>query len=399
MPASNELLGNFCKYSRFFHYLNNNFDKNQLITKNRANAGSFTKINASAARLQPEAILSKKNENNPGVFSDNYHEIQNIYVDYTLKERNITNNTTNNDRILLYELLKSLLEMIIKFNNSKYNEYNELCLHIQRNYLVNKFLDMFNYLYNSCNNLNNNTLRLFNELSDNDILIYGHELCYTIQYLGLNLTDTNYYSIPVQFNPFAGSDNPIQDFWNFIISHVRSINLFWLFNEVLLGNKAAQSQIRMIWKQARRQLLIDASRISSNASLIFLAMGAIQVSGVVGTITFTADLLLIIDDFLEGNYNGGIFNTTVLVAGFISKRIFQGGIRYIGERGIKISIGRNGRYYSLGRRGALRTKTAIKQQIQGDIANSEFGKIAPSITEQLINKVTEAYNILERINE
>ena len=319
MSASKELFSNYCKYSRFFHYLNINFDRNQFNVKNETSTGSFTKINVSAMKHFPDAILKNSHEMAfggalPGSIvngTENYQEISDLYANYLLNENNNLNIITETDRILIQEVLKSLLELVIQFNKSKYNEYNDLCHHIQRYYMVNIFLDKLNYLNNSSNTLSNNAIVIFNELSGNDTLIYGQELFYTAQYLGLNISETNFSVMPAQSNPLDGSFNPDIDFWNFIISLIPSLNILRLFNEALSGNEAAQSQLRIIWQQANRQILIDASRASSKASIIFLVVGTPSAAGVASRISTIANILLIIDDILNENYENVIFDIAI----------------------------------------------------------------------------------------
>lgn len=69
--------------------------------------------------------------------------------------------------------------------------------------------------------------------------------------------------------------------------------------------------------------------------------------------------------------------------------------RLITEKGLAIHAGRNALYYSLGRRGAMKTWEAAQALIRADIASSNFGELAPEVVDQLINKAKDAYDALQ----
>ena len=65
---------------------------------------------------------------------------------------------------------------------------------------------------------------------------------------------------------------------------------------------------------------------------------------------------------------------------------------------IQITVGSTGRYYEVGRRGAIKTEEALRKILAKDIASGYFGEyIIPEIASQIVNIAVEAFEVL--VNE
>jgi len=62
---------------------------------------------------------------------------------------------------------------------------------------------------------------------------------------------------------------------------------------------------------------------------------------------------------------------------------------------VRITVGTNGQFYSLGRRGAMKTKDGLEALIKADIAAGKFGEMAPQVASQLVDFVKKAYDALQ----
>lgn len=64
----------------------------------------------------------------------------------------------------------------------------------------------------------------------------------------------------------------------------------------------------------------------------------------------------------------------------------------------QITVGSTGRYYEVGRRGAIKTEEALRKILAKDIASGYFGEyIIPEIASQIVNIAVEAFEVL--VNE
>jgi len=86
--------------------------------------------------------------------------------------------------------IRSLLDKIIPFNLARHKEYDELCLEIQRDYVISDFIDMFWYMEKCCETLRNNDEPI-NELSDTDIVTLEQLLKTTADFIGVNTNGIN----------------------------------------------------------------------------------------------------------------------------------------------------------------------------------------------------------------
>ena len=91
----------------------------------------------------------------------------------------------------------------------------------------------------------------------------------------------------------------------------------------------------------------------------------------------TADGILAIDDIIHGNIREGLTEGAILVASFADGK---GGEKIVQKvAGISIHVGKTGKYYEIGRKGA-------------DIASDYFGQnIPPELASQIVEKAAEGF--------
>lgn len=86
--------------------------------------------------------------------------------------------------------------------------------------------------------------------------------------------------------------------------------------------------------------------------------------------------------------------------GIVASEVFVKGFTNKVSSSINVTIGKNGRYYELGRRGALKSKKAIQKLVKKDIAEGYFGQnIAPELAAQIVDKVGEATLVVSGVKE
>jgi RHS repeat-associated protein len=155
--------------------------------------------------------------------------------------------------------------------------------------------------------------------------------------------------------PFEFSFDPVADIINFFSQFDTSLKFGNLLNAASHGDQAAQTYVGYIIHEAGRDVLKQISSTSSTASLAFLAVGAPEAAGIASGVGMLADIGLSIDDALSGNYKDAAIGGFMIVAGIGISKAVSSGLDSLVEKGIKISVGENGQYYSVGRRGALNT--------------------------------------------
>ena len=154
------------------------------------------------------------------------------------------------------------------------------------------------------------------------------------------------------------------------------------------GDLSAQTNLKYAFHQAGRDVLNEISDKLGYGSLAFLAVGCPEGAVVSGCISMVSDGILAIDDLVNGNIKEGLTESAVLVASFA---VGKGTEKVVSKvAGISINVGKSGRYYEVGKRGAIKTETALKKLIAKDISKGYFGKnIAPELTSQIVEKAVE----------
>jgi len=160
------------------------------------------------------------------------------------------------------------------------------------------------------------------------------------------------------------------------------------------GDQSARTHLDFIWHKARRDTLITLSNNSTTATFVFLAYGAVPLAKISSAVGLVADIALTFDDFISGNHIDGFVSAGFVVAGLLLNSGATTGVNAIIERGIRINRGRNGLFYSKGRRGALKTRDAITRLIRADIAAGKLGEITPIVAGEIIDMAGLAYEAL-----
>jgi RHS repeat-associated protein len=167
------------------------------------------------------------------------------------------------------------------------------------------------------------------------------------------------------------------------------VGLFNLINNALSGDKSAQSYTGYLVHEASIDVLQSISDNSTKATLIFLVAGAPEAAGASSLVGIAADTILAIDQMLNGDMVEGAVNMGFVVAGYVTGKAVSKMADKAIDVGLNIHIGKNNRFYSLGRRGAMNTWEATAKQITGDLAELNI----PAITQTaIIDAAKKAYN-------
>lgn len=190
----------------------------------------------------------------------------------------------------------------------------------------------------------------------------------------------------------------IQDFIDFLgLFGDPTVELYNEMKRADSGDQHAQARLKYVFHEVGRDLLGEISEKSNQASLVCLAIGLPKGSTVFGGISLLSDILLVIDDIISGNIQEGWNDFILIVAGFAVGK----GVEKLTSRvaTIQITVGSTGRYYEVGRRGAIKTEEALRKLLVKDIADGYFGQSvipnAPSIIDQAVKvyrKLTEEDN-------
>ena len=191
----------------------------------------------------------------------------------------------------------------------------------------------------------------------------------------------------------------IQDFIDFLgLFGDPTVELYNEMKRADSGDQHAQARLKYVFHEVGRDLLGEISEKSNQASLVCLAIGLPEGSTVFGGISLLSDILLVIDDFVHGNSTEAKKNVAVIIVGEISSDLLEAGVIAL-SKSIRITVGSTGRYYEVGRRGAIKTEEALRKLLVKDIADGYFGQSvipnAPSIIDQAVKvyrKLTEEDN-------
>lgn len=187
----------------------------------------------------------------------------------------------------------------------------------------------------------------------------------------------------------------------------KQMHFFGLIDQASMGKKSAQNTLNYAFYQANKEMLKDLGDASGNASLVFLAIGLPEVSTVLGGIDTVSDLIIGADKVINGYKNNdskmrteGWLEIASSTSEFVASEVIIKGITNKVSSSINVTIGKNGRYYELGRRGALKSKKAIQKLVKKDIAEGYFGQnIAPELASQIVDKAGEAALVVSGVKE
>ena len=211
--------------------------------------------------------------------------------------------------------------------------------------------------------------------------------------------DSNKPARHVDLNGGLSWFSSIQDFIDFLgLFGDPTVELYNEMKRADSGDQHAQARLKYFFHEVGRDLLGEISEKSNQASLVCLAIGLPEGSTVFGGISLLSDILLVIDDFVHGNSTEAKKNGIVIIVGKISSDLLEAGVIAL-SKSIRITVGSTGRYYEVGRKGAIKTEEALRKLLVKDIADGYFGQSvipnAPSIIDQAVKvyrKLTEEDN-------
>ncbi len=177
---------------------------------------------------------------------------------------------------------------------------------------------------------------------------------------------------------------------NHICQNDSSIQFICTVDAATKGDAHAQAHLKYAFHEAGREMLGEISEKSGYASLSFLAVGCPEGAGVFGAISMTADGILAVDDLIHGNIREGLSEGAILLASFTAGKGTEKIVQKIA--GISIHVGKTGRYYEIGKQGAIKTEAALRKLVVKDIASGYFGQnIAPELASQIVEKAAEGF--------
>lgn len=217
------------------------------------------------------------------------------------------------------------------------------------------------------------------------------------------------YTDPLGLYPYNNLNEAMEDYYTNYATDAdrKQMHFFGLIDQASMGNKSAQNTLNYAFYQANKEMLKDLGDASGNASLVFLAIGLPEVSTVLGGIDTVSDLIIGADKVINGYKNNdskmrteGWLEIASSTSEFVASEVIIKGITNKVSSSINVTIGKNGRYYELGRRGALKSKKAIQKLVKKDIAEGYFGQnIAPELASQIVDKAGEAALVVSGVKE
>ena len=180
---------------------------------------------------------------------------------------------------------------------------------------------------------------------------------------------------------------------DYLFENDTSIKFMCTVDAAANGDEHAQALLKYAFHEASREVLKDISEKSGYMSLVCLAIGCPEGSTFFGGVSIAADGILAIDDFIQGNYEQAKKEAVVLVAGIIISKGLEAGAKAI-SKSIHVTVGSNGKYYEIGRRGAIKTEKALRKLLAKDIASGYFGQNVIPNAPDIIEEAVKAYKKL-----
>ncbi|MBQ7673610.1 MAG: RHS repeat-associated core domain-containing protein [Alphaproteobacteria bacterium] len=194
-------------------------------------------------------------------------------------------------------------------------------------------------------------------------------------------------SIPFSFKDFLNLTND---------PHVK------LYNEMLAadnGDKNAQARLKYVFHEAGRETLKQTSSTLNDMALVSLCIGFPEGAGVFGTAANVCDFALLLDDAFVNKSSTLKKDALIFIAGVV----YSEGTKFGGNalaKSINITIGKTGKYYELGHRGAIKSERALRKQVVKDVDSGYFGKEVIPNAKSIADEVVKIYKALkEQANE
>ena len=164
-----------------------------------------------------------------------------------------------------------------------------------------------------------------------------------------------------------------------------------LMNKASNGDEGAQVILNYVFHEASREVLSEISEKSGYVSLAFLAVGCPEGAGVFNGISMAADVILALDDWMQGNREQAVKNGVVIIVGFATPEFLKKGVKTF-SKSIQITIGSTGKYYEIGQRGAIKSEKALRKLLAKDIADGYFGQEVIPNAPDIIEQTVKIYN-------
>jgi len=196
---------------------------------------------------------------------------------------------------------------------------------------------------------------------------------------------------------------------DYIFKNDSSIQFASTVDAALKGDSCAQRNLKYAFHEVSREMLTEISEKSGYAAIVCLSIGQPELSSAFVNISTVCDSLLVIDDFItdlkksNGDYSTPIKNLaangSIIVVGLIYSPLQKYETTKF-AKSINITVGKTGRFYEVGHRGAIKSEKALRKLLAKDIAAGYFGQEVIPNAPLIIDQAQKVYRrLMENENE
>ena len=190
---------------------------------------------------------------------------------------------------------------------------------------------------------------------------------------------------------------------DYIFANDSSIQFASTVDAALKGDSCAQRNLKYAFHEVSREILAEISEKSGSAAIVCLAIGQPEISSALVNISTVCDSLLVLDDFITDleKSNGDFLeplknlaaNGSTIIVGLIYSPIQKHEAKTI-AKSINITVGKTGRFYEVGHRGAIKSEKALRKLLAKDIAAGYFGQEVIPNGPLIIDQAAKVYRKL-----